>query len=166
MRGPSFSYRWAFLCGIFVGAHVFGQDASIDKLLSKLPPPEKLAKPPVQRALQEADPAQKDPMARQLAQGARNGNMSQALGLSRKLSERYPRSAGAHCLQGVVAWRLRQFNEATRAFRAGVALEPRLALGHFGLALVEGGQGTSPQPCRIFAVWPSSNLSPTCHTMP
>lgn len=38
------------------------QDASVDKLISKLPPPEKLAKPPMQRALEQADPAEKDPL--------------------------------------------------------------------------------------------------------
>src|ERR1041385_2750788 len=72
------------------GAHA--QDASIDNLLSKLPPPEKLVKPPIQQALQASDPATKDPLAKQILQAELMRNFPQALNLSRKLTERYPRS--------------------------------------------------------------------------
>ena len=56
---------------LVIGAALSGalaQDASVDKLLSELPPPEKLAKPPVQRALQQPDPAVQDPLVKQIVQ--------------------------------------------------------------------------------------------------
>jgi hypothetical protein len=54
------------LIGLTVLPSVLGQDVSVDKLLNKLPPPEKLAKPPVERALQQPDPAIKDPLVGQI----------------------------------------------------------------------------------------------------
>jgi hypothetical protein len=87
-----------------VGTLALAQDASIDKLLSKLPPPEKLVKPSVQKAVQQSDPAFKDPLVKQIVQAATVRNFPQALNLSRKLSEHYPRSAGAQCLRGITAY--------------------------------------------------------------
>jgi hypothetical protein len=63
-------------CGVFAllgvaivtTATANAQDASIDNLLSKLPPPEKLAKPPLHQAVQQNDPASKDPLVRQIIQ--------------------------------------------------------------------------------------------------
>jgi len=66
------------------------QDPSIDRLLSKLPPLEKIAKPPLHQAVQPADPAAKDPLVRQIIQSALTRNLPQAMNLSRKLAERYP----------------------------------------------------------------------------
>src|SRR5690242_8208630 len=83
-----------------------GQDPSIDRLLSKLPPPEKLGKPPVQQALQLDDPAAKDPIVKQIVQAEQARNFQQALNLSRKLTERYPRSPVAYSLRGILALHL------------------------------------------------------------
>ncbi len=47
-------------------------DPSIDRLLSKLPPPEKLVKRPVERALDASDPAMRDPLVKSIA-GALRG---------------------------------------------------------------------------------------------
>ena len=79
------------------------QDASIDRLLNKLPPPEKLVKPSAQRAIEQPDPAFKDPMGRQIFQAIASHNFAQALNLSRKLTERYPRSATSQYLRGSLA---------------------------------------------------------------
>jgi hypothetical protein len=57
-----------------MAAKVTAQDPSIDRLLSKLPPPEKLTKSPLERALQQPDPALKDPIARQVVQAAAGRN--------------------------------------------------------------------------------------------
>ena len=116
----------------FLRASLGAEDASIDRLLSKLPPPEKLIKPSVQKALQHPDPAFKDPLVAQMAAVIKTRNFSQVLNLSRKLAEKYPRSAGAQCLRGAIAYDLRQFAEASVAFRAATAVEPKFAFGHFG----------------------------------
>ncbi len=62
------------------------QDASIDRLLNKLPPPEKLVKPPVKRAVEQPDPALKDPLGRRIVQAVVTDNFPQALYLNRKLT--------------------------------------------------------------------------------
>ncbi|MFZ1220606.1 MAG: tetratricopeptide repeat protein [Chthoniobacterales bacterium] len=117
-----------------------GQDPSIDRLLKKLPPPEKLVKPSVQRALNQPDPALKDPLVDQMASASNRSNPQLALELSRKLTARYPKSAGAECVHGIFALDLRQYREAGAAFRHSVALEPSFALSHLGLAVVEVSQ--------------------------
>ncbi len=117
------------------------QDASVDKLLNKLPPPEKLAKPPVERALQQPDPAVKDPLVRQIVQALVAWRWQTALDLSRKLTARYPQSAAVYCLRGAIAMDLRQFGEATSAFRTATNIAPRWSLAHFELAVIEGDQG-------------------------
>jgi len=117
------------------------QDASIDRLLNKLPPPERLVKPPVKRAVEQPDPALKDPLGRQIVQAVVTDNFPQALYLNRKLTERYPRSLGAQYLRGVLAWTMRQYGEASSSFHVATNIQPRFAPAHFGLAAVEGAQG-------------------------
>ena len=107
------------------------EDASIDRLLSKLPPPEKIIKPSVQKALQQPDPAFKDALAASVVQSFRKGDFSAALKFSRKLVERYPRSDGAQILRGIAAYDLRQFGEATASFQAAINIEPRSVLRTF-----------------------------------
>jgi tetratricopeptide (TPR) repeat protein len=114
-----------------------GQDPSIDRLLKKLPPPEKLVKPSVQRTLSQPDPALKDSLVDQIASASNRNNPQLALELSRKLSAHYPKSAGAECLHGIFALDLRQYREAGAAFRHSVALQPSFSLSHLGLAVTE-----------------------------
>src|SRR5947208_7392318 len=109
------------------------QDASIDRLLNKLPPPEKLVKPPVQRAMEQPDPAFQDPIGRQTLQAIMTDNIPQALYLNRKLTERYPRSIGGQYLRGVVAWTVHQYGEASSSFRAATRIQQRYARADFVL---------------------------------
>src|SRR5947209_4387494 len=141
MRRHFFYYAAALtLLTAFAGPDTFAQDPSIDKLLSKLPPPEKLAKPPVQRAMEQPDPAFKDPTGRQIFQAIVTHNFPQALNLSRKLTERYPRSAASQCLRGALALDFRQFGEASSCFWAATHIQPKFALAHYGLPYVEEAQ--------------------------
>ncbi len=123
-----------------LGICLAADDASIDRLLSKLPPPEKLIKPSVQKALQQHDPAFKDSLVPYLRQAFQTRNFPAALRFSRKLVERYPRSAGAQCFRGIAAYDLRQFGEASAAFRTAKNIQPTFAFAHFGLAAVEASQ--------------------------
>jgi tetratricopeptide (TPR) repeat protein len=126
---------------LFAVTGASAQDGSIDRLLNKLPPPEKLVKPPIQRAVEQPDPAFKDPIGRQVLQAVMTDNFPQALYLNRKLTQRYPRSLGAQYLRGVLAWTFRQYGEASSSFRAATNIQPRFAPAHFGLAAVAGAQG-------------------------
>ncbi|MEN3369257.1 MAG: hypothetical protein V7609_1400 [Verrucomicrobiota bacterium] len=116
---------------------VRAQDPSIDKLLKKLPPPEKLVKPTVERAIRQPDPALRDSIAGQVFSAAQSNNSARALDLSRKLSAKYPKSAASECLRGIVALTFRQYGEATSAFHHAIALYPNYSLAHFGLAATE-----------------------------
>jgi tetratricopeptide (TPR) repeat protein len=116
---------------------VYAQDPSIDKLLKKLPPPEKLVNPTVQRAISQPDPALRDPLASQVFVAAQANDPGRALDYSRKLCAKYPKSAGSECLRGIVALNFKQYGEATTAFRRSIAISPNLSLSHFGLAATE-----------------------------
>jgi tetratricopeptide (TPR) repeat protein len=130
-----------FFIATFSRFAIGAQDASIEQLLKKLPPPEKLVKPSVERALGQQDPALRDSMVNDIAAAWRSRNIPRALELSRRLAIRYPRSAGSQCLQGVLALELRQYREAAVAFHHSIAIQPTFALSHFGLAVTEGAQG-------------------------
>ena len=122
-------------------ASLDAEDASIDKLLSKLPPPEKIIEPSARKALERPDPAFKDSLTSQIVVAVRTGKFQEGLGLSHKLTERYPRSAGAQCLRGALAYDLRQFAEALASFRTATTIDPKFALAYFGMAAVEATQG-------------------------
>jgi tetratricopeptide (TPR) repeat protein len=138
-RGSSWLAGLCFVLLFTVGARA--QDPSIEKLLSKLPPPEKLVKPRVDDALRGSDPALRDPITTGIVAAARTGNRGRAAELSRQLTHRYPRSASAFCVRGAVALALRQYSEAGGAFRTAVDLQPNLSFAHLGRAQVEGAQG-------------------------
>src|SRR2546422_10879388 len=93
---------------VTLGASAFSQDASIDQLLKKLPPPEKFAKPPVERVLQQSDPAFKDPLGKEIVIALRTRNFSRAANLSRQLTQRHPQSTAAYCLYAAISLGLRQ----------------------------------------------------------
>ena len=122
-----------FLALPFIG-EARGQDPSIDRLLKKLPPPEKLVKPSVARAIKQPDPALRDPLVQQIAAAAQSNNVSRALILARQLSAKFPNHAGVDCLHGLLAWMARQNAEADKAFRHAIALESSASLAQLGLA--------------------------------
>jgi tetratricopeptide (TPR) repeat protein len=105
------------------------QDPSIDRLLSKLPPPEKFV-----------DPAIRDPLAKQLAAAAKAHNFGHALDASRRLADRYPKSLGAQMVHGMLAQFLRRFSEASAAYHKALSIRRDFAVAYVGLALIEASQ--------------------------
>jgi tetratricopeptide (TPR) repeat protein len=105
------------------------QDASIDKLLSKLPPPEKLV-----------DPALNDPLANQMSAAIKAQNFGTALDLSRRLCERYPKSLGAQMVHGMLALSLRRFPEASAAYHKALSIQPNFTGAYLGLGVIEASQ--------------------------
>jgi tetratricopeptide (TPR) repeat protein len=130
---PRIARGLAILSTATFGLHAASaQDPSIDRLLRKLPPPEKLVR---------VDPAQNDPMARQLEKAAKAQNFGQALELSRKLAQRYPKSVGAQAFRGMFAFQLRRYDEAADAFRKVIAIQPKFWAGYSALGVVEFARG-------------------------
>ena len=117
-------------------AVVRAQDASVDQLIKKLPPPEKVAK----STMQPADPALRDPLTKQVIDSAKAMNFGNALGLSQKLAARYPKSVAAQCIHGQLALALRRFPEASAAFRKAIAVQPNFAIAYLGLGMAEAWQ--------------------------
>ncbi len=122
-------------------AAIAAAEPSIDRLIHKLPPPEKLAKPAVQQATAQRDPVLNDPLAKDAMTAFDRRNFSRALGSSRKFARKYPRNAVAHGLHGVIALSLRQLNEASVAFRTAVSVQPNFSFGYLGLGAAEAEQG-------------------------
>jgi tetratricopeptide (TPR) repeat protein len=107
------------------------EDASVDRLINKLPPPEKVV---------QADPAARDPLATQIVAAIKKMNFGNAYAMSQKLASRYPKSAGAHGLHGQLALLMRHYAEATDAFHRAIAIEPNFGFAYVGLALSEASQ--------------------------
>jgi tetratricopeptide (TPR) repeat protein len=105
------------------------QDPSIDRLLGKLPPPEKFV-----------DPAINDPLAKQISAAAKAQNFGTALDASRRLADRYPKSLGAQVIHGMLALSLRRFPEASTAYHKALSIRPDLAGAYVGVALAEASQ--------------------------
>lgn len=115
-------------------------DSEIDRLLKKLPPPEKLVKIN-EHVLRVADPALRDPLVKQIETASRAKQSRRALELSRQLATRYPSSAAANYYAGYFASEEKRFPESSVAFRRALAIQPQLVLCHYCLAFVEWRQG-------------------------
>ncbi|MBV9617933.1 MAG: hypothetical protein JO201_01865, partial [Verrucomicrobia bacterium] len=109
------------------------QTTSVDQLIKKLPPPEKIAQSAV-------DPAIRDPLGKQAMESAKAMNFGNAYALSQKLASRYPKSAAAQCLYGQFALMMHKFPEAAAAFRKAIADQPNLAFAYLGHGLSEAAQ--------------------------
>jgi len=107
-------------------------EETIDSLLNRLPPPNKLVRPHVQQALQ--DPALKDPLATRAFAAT---DPAKALSLAQQLAQKDPKSAFAHLLHGATAMDMRQWPEAEQALRASIAIEADRGITHLALGVVE-----------------------------
>ena len=121
----------AFLIALTAVTSVKAQDASVDQLIKKLPPPEKVV---------QADPASRDPLAKQIIDAIKRMNFGNAYAMSQKLAARYPKSAGAHSLHGQLALLMRHYSEASYAFHKAISIQPNFAFAYVGLALSEASQ--------------------------
>lgn len=125
------------LCPLFVDAT---DEPSIDSLLKKLPPPEKLVQEPTDRIVLEARALNDDRTIKELVKAIRSKQFQRALDLGRDLANHYPNNATAHFIHGGVAYRLRQYGEATQACDRAIALRANYPGPHLGLGLVELAQ--------------------------
>lgn len=132
LRSPAIIVLLLFTASV---ATLPAEDASVDQLIKKLPPPEKMAQSAV-----ALDPAIRDPLAKQIVDSAKAMNFGNAYALSQKLANRYPKSAAAQCLHGQLALGLRKFSDASSAFHKALAVQPNFALAYFGLGLTDAVQ--------------------------
>src|SRR5437762_943657 len=114
-------------------------DPEIDRLLKKLPPPEKLVHAD-ERLLRVNDPALRDPLAKQIEAASKARQWKRALELARQLAGRYPSSVTANFYTGYFASEEKRYAEASTAFRRALAIQPRFVLGHYCLGFVEWRQ--------------------------
>ncbi|MDQ6623391.1 MAG: tetratricopeptide repeat protein [Verrucomicrobiota bacterium] len=130
-----------FACAVVAAiAPARAEDPAITRLLNKLPPPEKLVKPSVQKTLQQPDPVTKDPLVGTMVSALAHGNLAGGLAAARGLAAKHPKSAAAQELHALIAYYLRQFPEAAVALHRSVAIEPKRATAHLGLVIVELAQ--------------------------
>jgi tetratricopeptide (TPR) repeat protein len=113
------------------------EDVSIDRLLNKLPAPEKIA----QARRIDSDPAMRDPLARDLGNALSRNDSRRALVLSRRLAERYPKSALAHFVRGTLATGAHRFPEASAALQQAIKIQPKFFMAYLQLGVVELSQG-------------------------
>ncbi len=111
-------------------------DPEIDRLLKKLPPPEKLVKAD-QRVVRVNDPALRDPILKEIETAAREKKPTRCLELSQQLAAHYPSSAAAHAYCGLFALDLRRYPESVAAFKHALSIQPDFVLCHYCLASAE-----------------------------
>jgi tetratricopeptide (TPR) repeat protein len=104
-------------------------DEAIDRLISKLPPPQKFV-----------DPAVSDPLAKQITSASKAHNYGTALDLSRRLADRYPKSLGAQMIHGTLAGSVRQFPEASDAYHKALSIRPDFVPAYLGLGIMDASQ--------------------------
>jgi len=135
--------RCCFFCVVgflsLVAPQAHATDSEIDRLLKKLPPPEKLVKLN-EHVLRVSDPALRDPLVKQIEAAAKARQSKRALELSRQLATHYPSSAGAHYYVGYFASAEKRYPESSAALRRALAIQPQLVLCHYSLAFVEWQQ--------------------------
>ena len=118
------------VCAALAVNRASAADPSIDRLLNKLPSPEKFV-----------DPAQNDPLAKQMLAALKAKNLGTALDASRRLANKYPKSLGAQVVHGLIALGVRQFAEASAAYRKALAIRSGFPAAYLGIALAEASQG-------------------------
>src|ERR1051325_3480055 len=141
-----------------ITACLYAEDASINKLLGKLPPPEKIIKPSAQQPARERDPVVDDPLFVYAFSAAYLGDLPQARFYSRKLSEKYPQSEIAEILCGEFAYRQHYYDEASKAFRRATNLAPRDAYAWMELAKAENSLGHTA--ATVNALSKAADISP------
>jgi tetratricopeptide (TPR) repeat protein len=104
------------------------EDPSVDQLIKKLPPPEKVVK---------TDPASRDPLAKQVVASVKAMNFGSAYAATQKLAAKYPQSAGAQSLHGQLAFMMRRYPEAAVAFHKATSIQPDFVFAYVGLALTD-----------------------------
>ena len=140
MRFCSFCRRLLAASFLILLPQARSQDASIDALLKKLPPPETFAAPSAEAALKQAGPAMQDPLAREIALAVQAQNFSHAADLAHQLLARFPKSAAAHFMNGSIAANLGRKGEASFSLRRAIKLQPDFAIAHFMLGNLEVAQ--------------------------
>jgi tetratricopeptide (TPR) repeat protein len=117
------------VCASFAAGVASAADPSIDRLLGKLPAPEKFV-----------DPARNDPLAKQMFAAAKAHNFGTALEASRRLANKYPKSLGAQAYHGLLAVAVRRFPEASAAYHKALSIRSDFWPAYIGLALSEAAQ--------------------------
>jgi tetratricopeptide (TPR) repeat protein len=105
-------------------------DQAIDRLLSKLPPPQKFV-----------DPASNDPLAKEMSAAIKAHNLGIALDRSRRLAKRYPKSLAAWMANGALAASLHKFSEASAAYHKALSIRADFPPAYVGLGLIDVSQG-------------------------
>ena len=111
------------------------EDATVDQLIKKLPPPESVA-----RSAVASDPALRDPLFKQIVEATKGMNFGNAYALSQKFAARYPKSAAAQWIHGQLALIMRRFPEASAAFHKALLNQPNFAIAYLGLGMTEAWQ--------------------------
>lgn len=129
---PPFVSVLAAIIAVFITApNGPAQDSSIDKLIKKLPPPEKVV---------QSDEAAQDPLARRIIDAIKSSNFGNAYAISQKLAARYPKSAEAQSVHGQLALALKHYPQASNAFQKTISIQPNNGFAYVGLALSEAAQ--------------------------
>ncbi len=143
----------AFLLSFLTRSTVSAEDATVDQLLKKLPPPEKFVPSPTDRIVLDARMLDNDPAVKKLVVALQYRDYGRAIELARSLAKRYPQNPVAHSVHGAIAYRLRQFAEASEACRRALALRPNYSDPRVGLGFSNWPRTVPLPPSRTSKNW-------------
>ncbi len=104
-------------------------DEAIDRLINKLPPPQKFV-----------DPAISDPLAKRIQPALKAHNYGVALDLSRRLAKKYPKSLGSQMMHGFLAFSFRNSKEAMDAYQAAISIRSDFPPAYVGMGVTNIAQ--------------------------
>lgn len=112
------------------------QDASIDKLLKKLPPPETLVKRPPPIPADQLE-VLNDPLIQRIWTAVAYGNLLAARSYAERLTKAHPANPWVHCVQGQVLVQVTRFAEAGAAFKQALIVRPNFSYAFLQLGSIE-----------------------------
>jgi predicted Zn-dependent protease len=112
------------------------QDASIERLLKKLPPPETLVTRPPAIPADQLE-VLNDPLTTRIGTTCAYGNWMAARWYAERLAQAHPNNPWVHCIRGQVAVQATRFSEAAAAFNRALKVRPKFSYAHLQLGSVE-----------------------------
>ena len=125
------------MAGIALGSVTApAQDASIEKLLKKLPPPESLVKQPPSIPADQLE-VLNDPLLKKIWTAVDYHNWMAARSYAERLANAHPDNPWVHCIRGQVAVQVTRFSEAATAFNQALKVRPNFSYAFLQLGSVE-----------------------------
>lgn len=152
----------AIFLSLLPAPSVKAQDANIEKLLKKLPPPESLVSRPPADALAEVE-VLGDENTSKLAYALRYRQTKRAIEFADLLVQRHPKNPWVHCIRASLAVTQNDLAKGFASFRESTRVQSNFAYGYLEMGAVEVIQhhyaAAIPHFKKVLPIWHESPLT-------